>query len=205
MGRLKTDQTKDYQLKPRYLVKILAGVDEVGRGSLIGPVYAAAVILNKSINKKLLKDSKSLSKKKREELYSYIKKNSIWAIGQSSVKEIEKLNILNASLLAMKRAILKLTKKPSLILIDGNKLPDLKNYKLEYVIRGDQKIPSISAASIIAKVSRDRFITTLSKQFNNYGWDTNSGYGTKEHLRAIKKFGITEYHRKTFSPICDLI
>ena len=205
MGRLKTDQTKDYQLKPRYLVKILAGVDEVGRGSLIGPVYAAAVILNKSINKKLLKDSKSLSKKKREELYSYIKKNSIWAIGQSSVKEIEKLNILNASLLAMKRAILKLTKKPSLVLIDGNRLPDLRNYKLEYVIRGDQKIPSISAASIIAKVSRDRFITTLSKQFNNYGWDTNSGYGTKEHLRAIKKFGITEYHRKTFSPICDLI
>jgi ribonuclease HII len=186
-------------------MKILAGVDEVGRGSLIGPVYAAAVILNKSINKKLLKDSKSLSKKKREELYSYIKKNSIWAIGQSSVKEIEKLNILNASLLAMKRAILKLTKKPSLVLIDGNRLPDLKNYKLEYVIRGDQKIPSISAASIIAKISRDRFITTLSKQFNNYGWDTNSGYGTKEHLRAIKKFGITEYHRKTFSPICDLI
>ena len=186
-------------------MKILAGVDEVGRGSLIGPVYAAAVILNKSINRKLLKDSKSLSKKKREELYSYIKKNSIWAIGQSSVKEIEKLNILNASLLAMKRAILKLTKKPSLVLIDGNRLPDLKNYKLEYVIRGDQKIPSISAASIIAKVSRDRFITTLSKQFNNYGWDTNSGYGTKEHLRAIKKFGITEYHRKTFSPICDLI
>ena len=186
-------------------MKILAGVDEVGRGSLIGPVYAAAVILNKSINKKLLKDSKSLSKKKREELYSYIKKNSIWAIGQSSVKEIEKLNILNASLLAMKRAILKLTKKPSLVLIDGNRLPDLKNYKLEYVIRGDQKIPSISAASIIAKVSRDRFITTLSKQFNNYGWDTNSGYGTKEHLRAIKKLGITEYHRKTFSPICDLI
>ena len=186
-------------------MKILAGVDEVGRGSLIGPVYAAAVILNKSINKKLLKDSKSLSKKKREELFSYIKKNSIWAIGQSSVKEIEKLNILNASLLAMKRAILKLTKKPSLVLIDGNRLPDLKNYKLEYVIRGDQKIPSISAASIIAKVSRDRFITTLSKQFNNYGWDKNSGYGTKEHLRAIKKFGITEYHRKTFSPICDLI
>ena len=186
-------------------MKILAGVDEVGRGSLIGPVYAAAVILNKSINKKLLKDSKSLSKKKREELYSYIKKNSIWAIGQSSVKEIEKLNILNASLLAMKRAILKLTKKPSLVLIDGNRLPYLRNYKLEYVIRGDQKIPSISAASIIAKVSRDRFITKLSKQFNNYGWKTNSGYGTKEHLKAIKKFGITEYHRKTFSPICDLL
>ena len=186
-------------------MKILAGVDEVGRGSLIGPVYAAAVILNKSINKKLLKDSKSLTKDKREELDKYIKENSIWAIGHASTKEIEKINILHASLLAMKRAILKLNKKPSLVLIDGNKLPDLKNYKLKYVIKGDQKIPSISAASIIAKVSRDKFITKLSKQFNNYGWDTNSGYGTKQHLRAIKKFGITEYHRKTFSPICDLL
>ena len=186
-------------------MKILAGVDEVGRGSLIGPVYAAAVILNKSINEKLLKDSKSLNKDRREELDKYIKENSIWAIGQASTKEIEKINILHASLLAMKRAILKLNKKPSLVLIDGNKLPDLKDYKLKYVIKGDQKIPSISAASIIAKVSRDRFITKLSKKFNNYGWDTNSGYGTKEHLRAIKKFGITKYHRKTFSPICDLL
>ena len=186
-------------------MKILAGVDEVGRGSLIGPVYAAAVILNKTIDKKLLKDSKSLSKVKREALYSYIKKKSIWSIGQASVKEIEKLNILHASLLAMKRAIIKLDKKPSLILIDGSKLPDLKNYKLKYVIKGDQKIPSISAASIIAKVSRDKFITKLSKQFSNYGWDTNSGYGTKEHLRAIKNLGITKYHRKTFSPICDLL
>ena len=184
-------------------MKALAGVDEVGRGSLVGPVYAAAVILSQSINKRLLKDSKSLTKKKREKLYSYIKKNSIWAIGQASTIEIEKINILQASLLAMKRAIIKLNKRPSIVLIDGNKLPDLKNYKLKYVIKGDQKIPSISAASIIAKVSRDRFITKLSKKFNNYGWDTNSGYGTKEHLRAIKKFGITEYHRKTFSPICD--
>ena len=186
-------------------MKLLAGVDEVGRGSLIGPVYAAAVILDKSINRKLLQDSKILTKNKREELDQYIKKNSVWAIGQASIKEIEKINILHASLLAMKRAILKLNKKPSLVLIDGNKLPDLKNYNLEYVIKGDQKIPSISAASIIAKVSRDKFITKLSKQFNNYGWDTNSGYGTKQHLRAIKKFGITKHHRKTFSPICDLL
>ena len=185
--------------------KIIAGVDEVGRGSLIGPVYAAAVILNKTINKRLLKDSKSLTKDKRKKLYKYIKKNSIWAIGQASVKEIEKINILHASLLAMRRAITKLKKKPSLVLIDGNKLPNLKNYKLKYVIKGDQKIPSISAASIIAKVSRDKFITKLSKEFNNYGWDTNSGYGTKEHLKSIKKFGITKYHRKTFSPICDLL
>ena len=184
-------------------MKILAGVDEVGRGSLIGPVYAAAVILNKSINKKILKDSKSLTKAKRNKLDKYIKDNSIWAIGSASIKEIEKINILHASLLAMKRAILKLDTKPSLVLVDGNKLPDLKNYKLNYVIKGDQKIPCISAASIVAKVSRDRFITKISKRFNGYGWDTNSGYGTKEHLRAIKKFGITEYHRKTFSPICD--
>ena len=185
-------------------MKILAGVDEVGRGSLIGPVYAAAVILNKSINIKLLKDSKSLSKEKREELYSYIQKNSIWAIGQASMKEIEKMNILHASLLAMKRAIIKLKKRPSLVLIDGNKLPNLKNYNLKYVIKGDQKIPSISAASIIAKVSRDRFVTKLSIKFKNYKWDTNSGYGTKEHLKAIKKFGFTKYHRKTFSPFSKL-
>ena len=182
-------------------MKIIAGVDEVGRGSLIGPVYAAAVILNKSINKKLLKDSKILSKKKREKLCSYIKKKSIWAIGQASVKEIEKINILYASLLAMKRAIKKLKKKPNLVLIDGNKLPDLTNYNLKYIIKGDQKISSISGASIIAKVSRDRFITSLSKKFRNYGWNNNSGYGTKEHLRAIKKYGITKHHRKTFSPI----
>tara|TARA_B110000090_G_scaffold132694_1_gene146045 strand:- start:80 stop:640 length:561 start_codon:yes stop_codon:yes gene_type:complete len=186
-------------------MKILAGVDEVGRGSLIGPVYAAAIILNKSINIRLIKDSKSLTKDKREALDKYIRKNSIWAIGQASTKEIEKMNILHASLLAMKRAVIKLKKKPSLVLIDGNKLPDLRNYNLKYVIKGDQKIPSISAASIIAKVSRDKFITKLSKQFANYGWDTNSGYGTKEHLRAIKKFGITKYHRKTFAPICDLL
>ena len=186
-------------------MKIVAGVDEVGRGSLIGPVYAAAVILNNSINQKLLKDSKSLTKEKRNELYKYIRQNSVWAIGQSSTKEIEKINILHASLLAMKRAILKLKKKPSLVLIDGNKLPIIKNYNLKYIIKGDQKISSISAASIIAKVSRDKFITKLSEEFSQYGWDTNSGYGTKEHLKAIKKFGVTKYHRKTFSPICDLL
>tara|TARA_B110000037_G_scaffold191595_1_gene225225 strand:+ start:218 stop:778 length:561 start_codon:yes stop_codon:yes gene_type:complete len=185
-------------------MKLLAGVDEVGRGSLIGPVYAAAVILNKSINKKILRDSKSLSKKKRDELYHYIKKNSIWAVGKASVKEIETINILYASLLAMKRAIQKLKKKPSLTLIDGNKLPDLKNYNLKYIIKGDQKIACISAASIIAKVSRDKFITTLAKKNKGYNWDQNFGYGTKQHLKAIKKLGITRHHRKTFSPISEL-
>ena len=182
-------------------MKIVAGVDEVGRGSLIGPVYAAAVILNKSINKKLLKDSKSLTKTKREVLSRYIKKNSIWAIGKSSVKEIEKINILQASLLAMKRAIKKLKKKPNLILVDGNKLPEIKNYSLRSIIKGDQKIPSISAASIIAKVTRDKVITNLGKKFKGYHWDQNYGYGTKQHLKAIKNLGITSHHRKTFSPI----
>jgi len=182
-------------------MKIIAGVDEVGRGSLIGPVYAAAVILNKSIDKKVLKDSKKLTKSKREILAKYIKKNSIWAIGKATVKEIEKMNILHASLLAMKRAIINLKKKPSLVLIDGNKLPYIKNYQLNSVINGDQKIPSISAASIIAKVTRDRMISALGKKFKGYNWDKNCGYGTKQHLRAIKSLGITSHHRKTFSPI----
>ena len=182
-------------------MKIIAGDDEVGRGSLIGPVYAAAIILNKSINKKLLKDSKILSKIKREILSKYIKKNSVWAIGKASTREIEKIKILQASLLAMKRALKKLKKKPTHALIDGNKIPEMTNYKLRSIIKGDQKIPSISAASIIAKVTRDKMITKLGEQFKGYYWDQNYGYGTKQHLKAIKKLGITIHHRKTFSPI----
>ena len=182
-------------------MKIIAGVDEVGRGSLIGPVYAAAVILKKSINRKLLKDSKSLTKNKREIIEHHIKKNYTWDIGKASTKEIEKFNILNASLLAMKRAIKKIKKKPDIILIDGNQLPEIKNYKLRSIVKGDQKIPSISAASIIAKVTRDKMITNLGKKFKGYNWDKNFGYGTKQHLKAIKNLGITSHHRKTFSPI----
>ena len=185
--------------------KVIAGVDEVGRGSLIGPVYAAAVVLNKNINKKKLKDSKKLSKKNREILEKYIKKNSFWSIGSASLIEIEKLNILNASLLAMKRAIIKLKKKPTLVLIDGNKLPKMKNYKLKSIIKGDQKVSEISAASIIAKVSRDRLVGKLSKNFKKYNWSKNAGYGTKDHLAAIKKFGITKQHRKTFQPIHNML
>ena len=185
--------------------KIIAGVDEVGRGSLIGPVYAAAVILNKSINQKILKDSKSLTQEKRKLLSDYIKKNSIWAIGKASAEEIEKINILQASLLAMKRAIKNLKKKPSHVLIDGNKIPDLNNYNLKAIVKGDQKIPSISAASIIAKVSRDQFIVTLSYKNKGYHWDKNFGYGTKQHLKAIKKLGITKHHRKNFSPISKIL
>jgi ribonuclease HII len=182
-------------------MKIIAGVDEVGRGSLVGPVYAAAVILKKRIDKKLLKDSKSISISKRKILCTYIKKNSTWAIGKASLKEIENLNILNASLLAMKRAIKKLKKKPTHVLVDGNNLPNVKNYKLKSVVKGDQKIPSISAASIIAKVSRDKIISNLGKKFKGYNWQKNFGYGTSEHIKALKILGITKHHRKTFSPI----
>ena len=185
-------------------MKIVAGVDEVGRGSLIGPVYAAVVILKKSINKRLLKDSKSLTKSKREVLSKYIKENSVWSIGKASVKEIEKINILQASLLAMKRAIKKLKKKPDIVLIDGNKLPEIKNYNLKSIVKGDEKIPSISAASIIAKVTRDKMISNLGKSFKGYYWDKNYGYGTKQHLKAIKNLGVTAHHRKTFSPVNKL-
>ena len=182
-------------------MRVVAGVDEVGRGSLIGPVFAAAVILNRNINRKLLKDSKSLSKAKREILSKYIKKNSVWAIGKASVKEIERLNILNASLLAMTRALKKLKKKPKFVLVDGNRSPKIKNLKFKAIIKGDEKIRSISAASIIAKVKRDEVVSELGKKFKLYKWSKNSGYGTKEHLKAIKNQGVTCHHRKNFFPV----
>ena len=185
--------------------KIVAGVDEVGRGSLIGPVYAAAVIFKKNIKDKEIIDSKKIKKTKREIISKYIKKNSTWAIGSASLKEIEKINILNASLLAMERAIKKLKIKPILILVDGNKSPKIKNYLIKTVIKGDQKIKEISAASIIAKVSRDKLMNKMSKKFKKYKWDLNAGYGTKEHIKAIKKYGITKFHRKTFKPVHKML
>ena len=187
------------------IIKNIAGVDEVGRGSLIGPVYASAVILKKNCDIKKLKDSKKLTKKERGVLNKYIKKNSYWSIASASRKEIEKLNILNASLLAMQRAIKKLKKKPSIILIDGNHIPVMKNYNIKYVIKGDQKIPQISAASIIAKVSRDSLMKKISKNFLKYQWNKNCGYGTKVHIQAIRKFGITKHHRRTFKPIHNIL
>ena len=183
---------------------IIAGVDEVGRGCLAGPVVSAAVILKEGINLKLLKDSKKITFKKREEISKHIKNNSYFAIGIASVEEILYLNILQASLLSMKRAIKKLAVKPGLTLIDGNFAPKgLKNYKT--IINGDEKIKVISAASIVAKVYRDRFMIKLSEKFSNYAWERNFGYGTKAHLDGLKKFGITTHHRKGFKPIYKML
>ena len=183
---------------------ITAGVDEVGRGCLAGPVVSAAVVLKKSINLNLLKDSKKISFNKREEVSEHIKKNSYYALGIASVEEILNLNILQASLLSMKRAIEKLEIKPGITLIDGNFAPrGLKNYKT--IINGDEKIKVISAASIIAKVYRDKFMIRLSKKFSNYAWDRNFGYGTKAHFEGLKKFGITSHHRKGFKPIHKIL
>ena len=183
---------------------ITAGVDEVGRGCLAGPVVSAAVILKKGIDLKLLKDSKKISFKKREEISEHIKKNSYYAIGIASVEEILNLNILQASLLSMSRAIEKLKIKPGLTLIDGNFAPaGLKNYQT--IINGDEKIKVISAASIIAKVYRDRFMIKLSEKYSNYAWERNFGYGTKAHLEGLKNFGITSHHRKGFKPIHKIL
>jgi len=145
--------------------KLIAGVDEVGRGSWIGPVFSAAVILKKNINKNLLKDSKKTSAKERKRLANYIKKNSTYSISKASIKEIDKLNILQATLLAMKRAINNLKHKPNIILIDGIHAPKNLIYQYKTIVRGDEKIPAISAASIIAKVARDRYITRLAKNY----------------------------------------
>ena len=183
---------------------ITAGVDEVGRGCLAGPVVSAAVILRKGINVKLLKDSKKITFNKRKKISDHIKHFSYYGIGIASVKEILELNILQASLLSMKRAIDQLAVKPGLTLIDGNFAPKgLKNYKS--IINGDEKVKVISAASIVAKVFRDNLMIKLSEKFSNYAWERNFGYGTKAHLEGLKKFGVTIHHRKGFKPVHKIL
>ena len=182
-----------------------AGVDEVGRGCLAGPVFAAAVILNNNINIKGIKDSKKIPFKKRILLSKYIKKNSIYAVGTASVEEINKINILNASLLSMQRALNKLKHKPSIAYIDGIFAPKNINIKCKTFIKGDEKITCIAAASIVAKASRDLFMIKLGKKFPKYGWNTNFGYGTNKHLKILKKHGITIHHRKKFKPIHNIL
>ena len=179
-------------------MKLVAGVDEVGRGCLAGPVIAAAVILRNNIPG--LKDSKKLPKKKRQELSLIILKNSYFSFGSSSPKEIDEINILQASLLAMKRAILNLSVEPGKILIDGIHKPDL-NTDTQTIISGDSYIDEISAASIIAKVYRDNLMTQFDKEYPNFYFSSHMGYGTKMHKVAIKKYGITPIHRKTFKGV----
>jgi len=183
----------------------IAGVDEVGRGCLAGPVFAAAVILNNNVDIKGIKDSKKITFKKRVFLSNYIKKNSTYAIGSASVNEISKINILNASLLSMQRALKKLKHKPSIAYIDGPFAPKNVRIKCKTFIKGDEKIACIAAASIIAKVSRDLFMIKLAKKYPKYFWNKNFGYGTAKHLRRLKKYGVTKHHRKKFKPIYKIL
>ena len=205
MDRFKNDkgETKE-SLKNLKKYKIIAGVDEVGRGCLAGPVVSAAVILKKDVQIKNLKDSKKLTFEQRIEVSKDIKKNSFFSIGVASVKEIEKLNILQASLLSMKRAILSLPKKPDLILVDGIFAPQ-NSIKCRTIIKGDEKIKCISAASILAKVYRDKIMIKMSKKYKNYYWNKNFGYGTKQHIVGLKKYGLTTMHRKNFKPIHKML
>jgi len=182
-----------------------AGVDEVGRGCLAGPVFAAAVILNNNINIKDIKDSKKIPFKKRILLSKYIKKNSIYAVGSASVEEINKINILNASLLSMQRALKKLKHKPSIAYIDGIYAPKNVKVKCKTFIKGDEKITCIAAASIIAKATRDLFMIKLAKKYPKYSWNKNFGYGTDDHLRGLKKHGVTKHHRKKFNPVHKML
>ena len=182
----------------------IIGVDEVGRGPLAGPVISAAIILNKEIIPEGINDSKKLSKKKRIIINEQLISHHSYAIGVATVEEIDKINILQASLLSMKRAILGLKIVPKSILVDGNKLPDLE-YKMYPIVKGDSKSVSIAAASIIAKVYRDKLMEDLSIQYPGYYWEKNSGYGTKQHLLALNNLGITPIHRKTFAPIYNML
>ncbi len=179
---------------------LIAGVDEVGRGPLAGPVVAAAVILGQA-SIPGLKDSKKLSEKQRNTLCALIKTQATcWAIGLASVEEIDKINILNASLLAMKRAVENLRIKPAKALIDGNRCPELA-LPMQAIIGGDNLIVEISAASIVAKVTRDAMMVEFEKHYPHHGFAKHKGYGTPEHIKALAAHGITPLHRKSFAPV----
>ncbi|OYT11189.1 MAG: ribonuclease HII [Bacteroidetes bacterium 4572_112] len=178
---------------------IEAGCDEAGRGCLAGPVVAAAVILPDDFENEMLDDSKKLSEKKRYLLRTIIEKEAIaWAVAEVDCVEIDKINILNASFLAMHRAIDKLKIKPELLLIDGNRFNPYDNIAHQTIIKGDAKYLSIAAASVLAKTYRDDLITEMAKEFPQYQWDKNKSYATKAHREAIAKYGRCKYHRKSF-------
>ena len=181
--------------------KWVVGVDEVGRGPLAGAVVAAAVILDPNNVIEGLADSKKLSEKKRESLSEEIKlKATAWALGRAEVEEIDEINILQASLLAMQRAVNALSIKPEFALIDGNRCPPL-DCPAESVVKGDSRVSAISAASIIAKVSRDNEMKVLDKQYPGYGLAKHKGYPTKAHLQALRELGVSEIHRRSYAPV----
>lgn len=179
--------------------RIEAGCDEAGRGCLAGPVYAAAVILPPDFSNELLNDSKQLSEHKRDLLRPIIEKEALaWGVGIVPETEIDKINILNASFLAMHRAIDALKIRPEYLLIDGNRFNPYKGIAHECIVKGDGKMMSIAAASILAKTHRDEYMTKIDKEYPQYDWKTNKGYPTKAHRAAIAAYGATHYHRKTF-------
>jgi ribonuclease HII len=176
-----------------------AGCDEVGRGCLAGPVVAAAVVLPKHYTHEWLTDSKQLNKEQRQQVQDEIKREAIaWAIAEVSNQEIDEINILNASFLAMHRALDKLAVMPQLLLIDGNRFKPYREIKFECIVKGDGEYLSIAAASVLAKTYRDDLMANLAIRYPGYGWETNAGYPTLEHRDGIRALGITPYHRKTF-------
>ncbi|MGB1296947.1 MAG: ribonuclease HII [Psychrobium sp.] len=180
---------------------IVAGVDEVGRGPLVGDVVTAAVILDPKKPIEGLADSKKLSDKKRDALYDIIIENALaYSVGRASPQEIDELNILHATMLAMQRAVAGLSVTPQHVLIDGNRCPDLP-MSSQSVVKGDARVEEISAASIIAKVTRDREMEALDKEFPQFGFAKHKGYPTKLHMEMIEQFGVTPYHRRSFKPV----
>ncbi len=177
---------------------IVCGVDEAGRGPLAGPVFAAAVILPENYTHEILNDSKKLSEKKRDLVYEDIIKDAVsYSVGIATEKEIDEINILNATFLAMKRAVEGLSLKPDFAYIDGNQYPKT-GVKEETIVKGDAKCMSVAAASIIAKVSRDRFMLKIAEQYPEYQFEKHKGYGTKLHYEMIEKYGVSDVHRRTF-------
>ena len=178
---------------------IEAGCDEAGRGPLAGPVFAAAVILPKDFHHPLLNDSKKMTEKAREQLRPIIEREAIaWAVEEVSAEEIDTINILNASITGMQRAVRRLQTKPEFLLIDGNRFKPFEDYKYQCIVKGDAKFTSIAAASVLAKTYRDDLMRKLAEQYPQYGWEKNMGYPTPAHIQAIIEHGYTPHHRKSF-------
>jgi ribonuclease HII len=201
---MKPDYSFERTAQQRGFARI-AGVDEVGRGPLAGPVTAAAVVLDPARIPEGLNDSKKLSKKKREALYAQIMEVADVSIAHATVAEIEEYNILRASHIAMVRALEGLQTPPDYCLIDGNMIPRGLSLPSEAIIKGDARSVSISAASIVAKICRDCVMLSLAQQHPGYGWETNMGYGSKSHISALRELGVTPHHRRLFKPVHNIL